>query len=778
MSVYLKFGTVMGAALLIMASPARSDTPQLPEMRPIPEDYPAIPVAPDGAPNILLVLTDDVGFGAASAFGGPVATPNLERLAEHGLRYNRFHTTAMCSPTRASLLTGRNHHAVATGALTDFAVGAPGYTGIMPKSAATIAEVLRRGGYNTAWFGKHHNMPKGPFGSAGPQDWWPSGLGFEYFFGFIGADTDQWRPTLYRGTSRVVDTAQESILDERLGNEAIAWIHQQKAAAPDKPFFVYYAPGSAHTPHQAPPEWIARFRGKFSQGWEKVREETLARQKAMGLVPQDAVLPPWPEDVPHWDSLSAGDKALQERMMEAFAGELAFQDAQFGRIMDELARMGQRNNTLVVFIEGDNGADSAASPAGALAESGEIGNKRMSAEERSSLMDRIGGPYVHSNYGTGWAIAMDTPFPYYKQIASHLGGTRNGMIISWPGRIEQAGVRSQYAHVIDVYPTLLGAAGIAQPRTIDGVAQQKVDGIDLGYSFEHPGAPSRRHVQYYEMLGNRAIYKDGWLANTTPQREPWHMFSVGPRSSENLAPDYKWELYNLDEDFNQTHDLAQKEPARLAAMQQLFDEQVQIYNVDPVDDRLDAARAASASAHYVKVRGHYDFWGKGISLQSDVAPPITNRSFRVSADVTAGSGVLLALGSSLGGWSFAITGGQAVVHHALSPLPADQFELAAPLALTPGQSVQLEFEFDYDGQGLGKGGGMVIRSDGRQIAQGYIARTITVPEGYNENFDIGFDGGVPVIEALGQNNAFTGTIFKVRVDLGPVGQASKPPVSD
>ena len=733
----------------------------------IPHAFPAMPQASAHAPNILLIMTDDVGFGAASAFGGPVPTPNLERLAATGLRYNQFHTTAMCSPSRAALLTGRNSHAVGTGALTDLPMGAPGYTGMMPRSAATIAEVLRENGYSTAFFGKHHNVPKGLQGEAGPDWFMPNGMGFDYFFGFVGSDSDQWRPTLFRDGQRVIDDKPQPVLDQRLADDAIHWLHQQKGAAPDKPFLIYYAPGSAHTPHQAPVDWIARFRGKFAQGWEATREQTLARQKAMGLVPPNTRLPGWPADLPRWNSLAPQERAFQERAMEAFAGELAFQDAQFGRLLDELERMGLRDNTMIVFIEGDNGPDAAASPAGALAESGELANRRLSQSEHWALMDKIGGPQANSNYGSGWAQAMATPFPFYKQIASHLGGTRNGMVISWPARIPERGLRPQYGHVIDVFPTLLTAAGVAAPETVNGVAQQPVDGIDLTYSFSSPGAPSRRTVQYYEMLGNRAIYGNGWLAATTPQVRPWQMVERAP---VNRAPGYAWELYDLTHDFNQTRDLARRYPDKLAEMQRLFAQEATHYNVDPINDRTDPARSNSWMQAYGRPRTHYDYWGAGLTIPLDSAPPIEGRGFTVTADLSAGDGVIAATGSQLGGWSFAIEKGHPAIHHALTLMPSDQFTLLSPVALAAGQHARVTFDFDYDGGGFGKGGLLSIAIDGRRVAQGRLERSITLADPHTESFDIGFDTGVPVVEAPSGASGFKGTLEKVSIDLGPAGQ--------
>jgi arylsulfatase A-like enzyme len=766
------FTSVAAAALATGPVRAEQATPAaaLVQQDALPHDYPAIARAPQGAPNILLVMTDDTGFGASSTFGGPVPTPNLDRLAKSGLEYNRFHTTAMCSPTRAALLTGRNHHAVNMGSLTDFPMGTPGYTGMMPKSAATIAEILRENGYNTAFLGKHHNVPKGPFASAGPFDYMPNSMGFEYFFGFIGSDTDQWHPRLYRNGVQVVDETDQPLLDQRLGDEAIGWIHQQKAAAPDKPFFMYLAPGSAHTPHQAPPEWIARFKGKFAQGWNKVREETLARQKALGVVPRNVKLPTWPDDLPFWDSLPPQEKAFQERMMEVFAAQIAFQDAQLGRILDELDRMGQRDNTLIIFIEGDNGPDAAATGAGTLAEGGEISNKRLTPEEHWQMIDKLGGPEVASNYGNSWAQVMATPFPFYKQIASHLGGTRNGMVISWPEKIKERGLRSQYGHVIDIFPTLLTAAGVKEPEEVDGVKQQPIDGTDLTYSFASAKEPSRHNVQYYEMLGNRAIYADGWLASTVPYKRPWKMGFGGPGAAINNAPNYAWELYNLDKDFNQTINLAARNPAKLDEMKRLFDEQAKKFNVNPVNDRTDAERILGEARAYIKPSNQYVYWGKGIKLDVDVAPSLVARSFTITADVTGGDGVLAAVGSSQGGWSFAVEDGHPVIHHALSVMPADQFHLVSSEAIKPGQPAKIVFNFDYDGGGIAKGGLLSITIDGHKVAEKRIERTIVNPSPHAENFDIGLDTGVPVIWTNKGSNTYTGDLNKIVFDLGPQGR--------
>jgi len=738
------------------------------------KDFPRLPTAPAGAPNILLLLIDDLGFGASSTFGGPVPTPNLDRLAAAGLRYNQFHTTAMCSPTRAALLTGRNPHNVGTGALTDFADGYPGYSSFMPKSAATVAQVLRGNGYSTAWFGKNHNIPTGQLSAAGPFDQWPTALGFDYFFGFIGADTDQWHPQLFRGVSRAPDGDGNEVLDKRLADDAIDWIHNQKAAAPDKPFFIYYAPGTAHTPHQAPADWIAPFKGKFDLGWDAVRQATLARQKALGIVPRGAELAPRPSFVPAWNTLSADEKRVQARYMEVFAGMLAYQDAQIGRVLDELQRMGQLNNTLVIFVDGDNGADAAGGPAGALTEVGEMANKRSTLAQKLAHIDEFGGPNVQQNYSAGWAVAMNTPFPYYKQIASHLGGTRNGLVISWPSKITHPGLRSQYHHVIDIMPTILEAAQISAPDAVDGVKQKQIDGVSMKYSFEDPTSASHRQVQYYEMLGNRAIYDHGWLASTTPIRQPWRL-SSDPTANQNLSETYKWELYDLTKDFSQTQDLAAREPKRLEEMKALFASEAKRNNVYPLDDRTGFDRSGAMRRVYASHRDHYAYWGKNISLTGDVAPPLANRAFAIEARIHASSaqstGVLAAVGSRFGGWSFYLKDGHPAVVENLVGMPEDEFRLVAPEPAPGDRPTTIRFAFSYDGGGVGKGGAVSIAIDGREVANARLPQSIVVAGGLTETFDIGLDRGVTVTDDYAGNGAFAGSIEKLTVDLGPVGRA-------
>lgn len=733
--------------------------------------FPARAHAPKGAPNVFLIMTDDVAFGAASTFGGPIPTPNLDKLAARGLIYNRFHTTAMCSPTRAALLTGRNHHAVANGIVANLSTGFPGYTNVMPKSAATLAEVLRQNGYNTAMIGKHHNAPEDQVSPAGPFDLWPTGLGFEHFYGFMGAETNQFTPALYRGTSPI-PTLTDGVLDTALADEAINWIHSQKAAAPDKPFFVYYATGSAHAPLQAPADWIEKFRGQFDQGWDAVRAQTFIRQSRAGLVPPKTVNTPRPAGIKAWAYLTPDERRINARIMEVFAAMLAYQDDQIGRVLTELDRMGESGNTLVLFIEGDNGASAEAGPNGSTNPMARFANgMRETDATLMAELGRIGGADATPNIGFGWAWATNAPFQFFKQYASHLGGTRNGLVVSWPDKITARGVRSQFTHVNDIMPTVLEVAGIAQPTMVNGVAQQPVDGISFAYSFAAPKAPERHETQYFEMLGNRAIYHKGWLASTTPVNLPWNR-----GASDILPTDYKWELYDLRSDFSQSRDLAAREPARLAEMQKLFRDEAARNHVLPLDDRLNLARFAAAAQGQAATRDLYTYWGAGISIPAPVAAPLLSRAFRITANIDApadATGALVALGSHFGGWSFYLDKGRPVALMAGSQLPGDQSKVAAATPLAPGAKL-LQFDFRYDG-GVNGGGEMVISADGKEIARGRIARTISKLPELTDTLDIGFDADTPVTADYPLGGKFPGTISKVDIAVGKPGKAGNAP---
>ncbi|HQY70622.1 MAG TPA: arylsulfatase [Pseudomonadales bacterium] len=765
-------GALLALALALAAAPALAQTvlprPAEPFTGKIGTTYadstPAFPApvtAPAGAPNVVLVLTDDVGFGAASTFGGAIPTPHLDRLAEEGLRFNRFHTTAMCSPTRAALLTGRNHHAVGNGIVANLTTGFPGYNNLMPKSAATIAEVLRQHGYNTAMFGKHHNAPEAHVSAAGPFDMWPTGLGFEYFFGFMAAETNQFTPALYRGITPV-PTLEEGVLDKALADDAIHWLHQQQAAAPGKPFFMYYATGTAHAPLQAPADWIARFEGKFAGGYDRMREEVVERQKRMGLVPADTVNTPRPEEIAAWDALTPEQKKINERFMEVYAAMLAYQDEQVGRLFAEIGRMGLRDNTLVIFIEGDNGAAAEGGMHGSMNPMSNFANGTQESEATLlANLERIGGPEAVAQYGYGWTWATNAPFRLAKQYASHLGGTRNGMVVSWPQRIKSSGIRPQFSHVTDIAPTIYEAAGVTAPDTVNGVEQQPIDGSSLLYAFDNAAAAERHDTQYFEMMGNQAIYHQGWLASSTPAIAPW----ARDRRNDTLPSEYPWELYDLRADFSQAHDLASAHPEKLAQMKALFLEEARRNQVLPLDNRLSMERFLAASSQQRKANT-YTYWGAGVSVPAVSAAPLLNRSFTISAEIDApapAQGVVLALGSRFGGWSFFVQDGTPVALMAASQLEGDQSRVVASGRLPAGKSV-LSYQFVSDG-GVNAGGEMRISVDGREIGRGRIARTISKLPEMTDTLDIGFDADTPVTAEYRDGGRFNGMLSRVDVSI-------------
>lgn len=734
--------------------------------------YPTPVSAPDGAPNILLVLTDDVGFGAVSTFGGSIPTPNLDALAENGLRYNQFHTTGICSPTRAALQTGRNHHAVGLGSLSDLPSPYPGYTTRIAPTAATIARILRDNGYNTAMFGKDHNIPNVERSPHGPFDQWPTGRGFEYFYGFIHGDADQWNPPLIEGVSPVDgrNRPADYLLDKDLADQTIRWIHNQKASAPDKPFFVYFATGSGHAPHHAPADWIAKFSGQFDDGWDRQRERILERQKALGVVPPETQLTPRPEMIPAWDSLSADEKKVYARFMEVYAASLAFQDAQIGRILDELKRMGIADNTLVMFVEGDNGGSGEAGVKGTLNEMADLSSGHKTHIDVAWLaqnLDLLGGPQTYQGYPLGWTYATNTPFPWFKQLSSHLGGVRNGLVVSWPERIKQRNqVRTQYHHVIDIVPTLLEATGIPAPRRVDGVEQQPMDGTSMVYSFDRADTPSTRRTQYYEVHGNRGIYHDGWLANTSPRNMPWDIATMRPNSD---ITTYEWELYDLRTDFSQSHNVADQHPQKLAELQALFDEEARKNNLYPIQDSGGQARAMRMiQAPGSKFRTEYVYWGKGIQVQMMTAPPIYRMPFSLEAEIDVpeggGEGVIVAAGSHFSGWSFYLDGGKPVAYAAVSPLPLPgmQSRVAATEPLTPGTH-KVRYDFDMDS---GKSSGtLTISVNGKAVAKGSIAQYPQILAGNGETFDTGIDTNVPVSPDYENGGKFNGEIRRIEVKI-------------
>ena len=734
-------------------------------------DFPKSIEAPAGAPNVLLIMTDDVGFGASSTFGGPIQTPNFQRIADSGLRYNMFHTTALCSPTRAALITGRNHHTNASGVITEFATGYPGYNSLVPKSSGSVGEVLKENGFNTSWFGKMHNVPDWMSSQAGPFDLWPSGLGFEYFYGFLGGDSDQWHPALYENT-RPIELYLGNplyILDRDLADKAISWLRMQHALAPNKPWLLYYATGTAHAPHHAPKEWIAKYRGQFDQGWDKVREETLARQIKLGVVPANTQLTKRPDGIPAWDSLSADQKRLYARMMEVYAGALSHADYQIGRLLDAVQESGQLENTLVIFLMGDNGASAEGTLQGTTNEVATAANSvTESLPYLLSMIDELGGPLTYNHYPVGWAHAMDAPMQWTKQVASHFGGSRNGMVISWPARIKDRGsLRSQFCHVIDIVPTIYEAAGITPPTVMDGVQQKPLEGVSLVYTFDNANAPTRHSTQYFELVGNRAIYKDGWMASTTPLRLPWVTIGFEPNPD-----DFKWELYNINEDFSQANNLAEKNPNKLKELQDAFDVEAKKYNVYPLDSSFASRADPAIRPSLTRGRTEFAYYQGMVRIPEGSAPNFKNKSWAIAAEVTVpdnlANGVLATIGGRFGGWALLMEGGKPEFVYALSNQPEHKFWIASNQPIPAGNHV-VRFEFKYDGGGIGKGATGTLFVDGTAVAEGRIAQTVGVRFSLDETFDVGSDMGTPVVEDYLDKMpfAFTGTLKKFVVVLEP-----------
>jgi len=708
------------------------------------KDFPKAVEAPKGAPNVLVILTDDVGFGASSTFGGPIPTETMDRLAKNGLRYNQFHTTALCSPTRAALLSGRNHHSASTGVIMEAGTGFPGYNTLMSKSCGTFAEVLKQNGYNTSWYGKNHNVPDWQSSAAGPFDLWPTGLGFEYFYGFIGGDTSQWNPAITEGTKPIEPPhdAKDYFFDKDMADKTIHWIRMQHATAPSKPFLAYYAPGTAHAPHHAPKEWIAKFKGKFDQGWDKVREETFARQKAAGLIPANAKLTERSAGIPAWDSLNADQKKVFAHMMEVYCAALAHCDHQMGRVLDAIEAQGELDNTLVIYIQGDNGASGEGGMSGLLNEMTFFNAIPEDFKEVLSRMDELGGPTTFNHYPVGWAHAMDTPFQWAKQVASHFGGTRNGLVVSWPARIkDKGGIRSQFHHVIDIMPTILEAAGVPVPKSINGVSQKPVEGVSMVYSFDDAKAPSKRQTQYFEMLGNRAIYHDGWVAATTPPTPPWSS------SGGNVAVlDYQWELYHVTEDFTQANNVAAKEPAKLAELQELFWVEAEKYNVLPIDnskvERLDVTNRPSLTAG----RDTFTYFPGLVRIPEGAAPDTKNKSWRIEAEVVipegGAEGIILTHGGRFAGYGFYLLEGKPVFCYNLAGVA--HYYVKGEEKLSPGKHT-LVYNYKHDG-GLGKGGTGTIEVDGKSVGSSRIERTLPFRLSLDETLDCGEDTGTPVSE--------------------------------
>jgi len=725
---------------------------------------------PKDAPNVLIILIDDAGFGAASAFGGPCKTPNAERLASEGLKYTRFHTTALCSPTRQALLTGRNHHTVGMGGITEIATGSPGYSSVLPKSCSPIARTLKLNGYATAQFGKCHEVPVWETSSAGPFDSWPTGGGgFEYFYGFIGGEAHQWYPSLYEGTRpvEVKKTPEEGYhLMPDMTEKAIDWIGQQKVLMPDKPFFVYFAPGATHAPHHVPKEWADKYKGKFDQGWDKLREETFAQQKKLGVIPADCELTKRHPEIPAWDEMPAQMKPVLIRQMEIYAGFMEYTDHYVGLLLDSLRTTGLLDDTLVFLIIGDNGASAEGTLNGTYNEMINF-NGAAALETPEFLMerlDKLGGPESYNHYAVGWAHAMDTPYQWTKQVASHWGGTRNGTIVHWPKRIKAKGeLRWQFHHVIDVAPTILEAAGLPEPLSVNGIQQKPIEGVSMMYTFNDPKAPDRHETQYFEMFGNRGIYHKGWTA-VTKHKTPWILIG------EKTVPfdDDNWELYDTTKDWSQANDLAKQMPEKLHELQRMWLIEATRYNVLPLDDRTAERMDPDTAGRPVLIKGNTQLlFGSMGRLSENSIINIKNKSHSVTALIevpqTGAEGVIIAQGGNIGGWSLYVKDGK--LKYCYNLLGIQYYYVEGQAAIPPGKH-EVRMDFKYAGGGLGKGGKVSLFINGKKDGDGTVAATAPMVFSADDGCDVGEDTGAPVSQDYGpRGNAFTGRVKGVQIAI-------------
>jgi arylsulfatase A-like enzyme len=768
------------------AAPARVVVPTDRTVLPVPEpQYPHSTVfnarnatppprfevkAPPNAPNVLIILLDDMGFGQSSAFGGPIHMPTVENLANSGLRYNEFHTTALCSPTRSALLSGRNHHMNNFGSIAETATSFPGQTGQRPNSVAPLAEMLRLNGYSTAAFGKSHETAAWEVSPSGPTDRWPTRSGFDKFYGFIGGETNQWAPLIYDGMIQVEpshDPNYNFMTD--MTDQAITWMGYQKSLTPDKPFFIYFAPGAVHAPHHVSKEWIAKYKGKFDQGWDKVREETLARQIKLGVVPAGTKLAPKPEAIKDWDKLSVDEQKLFARQMEVFAAFGEYADTEIGRLIKAINETGQLDNTLVFYIVGDNGASAEGGMNGLFNEMTYFNGQRETVQDILKHYDELGGPTTYPHYAAGWAVAGDSPFEWTKQVASSYGGTRNGMVIHWPkGIIAKGEVRSQWHHVIDIAPTILEAAGLPEPKSVNGTPQTPIEGVSMVYTFADAKAPSRHTIQYFEIFGNRAIYQDGWLAGTV-HRAAWEF---KPRRA---LEDDVWELYDARTDFSLANDLAGKNLQKLKEMQDLFMTEAVKYSVLPLDDRtLERLNPALVGRPDLMAgRTSLTVYEGMTGMSENVFINTKNRSHTITAEVevprAGANGVILAQAGRFGGWSLYLKDGKPT--YTYNWLGLHRYTMTANQSLPAGKAT-IRYEFVYDGGGVGKGGTGTLFVNGKKVATGRIEQTQCCAFSADEGADVGADEGTPVTEAYQVPFKFTGKIDKVTIELKEIAQSA------
>ncbi len=722
--------------------------------------------APKDAPNVVIVLIDDIGFGGPSTFGGPLQTPTLDRLAQGGLRYNNFHTTALCSPTRMALKTGRNHHQANTGSIMETATAFPGNTGAVPNSVAPLAEMLRLNGYSTSAFGKWHETAAWETSVSGPFDRWPTHQGFDKFYGFIGGETDQWYPLIYDGVTRVTPPKMEEYhFTTDMTNQAIQWVQAQQSLTPDKPFFVYYATGAVHAPHHVPKKWADKYKGQFDEGWDKVREKSFDRQKSMGLIPANTKLPPKARDIKDWDTLTADEKKLFARQAEVFAGFLEHTDHEIGRLVTAIEDMGEMDNTLFIYIAGDNGTSGEGGTVGMFNEMTYFNAVVEKVEDLLPKLDEWGGPFTFPHMASGWAVAFDSPFSWMKQVASDFGGTRNGMVIHWPKGIkEKDGLRTQFGHVIDIAPTVLEAAMLPEPKSVNGTPQTPIAGTSLLYSFNDAKAKERHTTQYFEIFGNRAMYHEGWFARTI-HRAPWETSDLPPLEAD------KWELYNVHEDFSLTDDLADQNPEKLKELKALFDRDAERFNVYPIDDRVieRVNPAIAGRPDLMNGRTSLTLYDGMNGMLENTFINVKNKSKTITAEIeipkNGANGVILTQGGRFGGWSLYMKDGKPEYTYNFLGLSRDTVAATKPLAA--GKAIVV-LDFAYDGDGMGKGGTATINVNGEQVASGRIQKTQPLLFSADETADVGLDNQTPVAEGIGigrDETRFTGKIIKVTVDV-------------
>jgi arylsulfatase len=737
-------------------------------------------VPPKGAPNVLLIMTDDQGFGAPSTFGGVIPTPTMDRIARDGLRYTNFHSTSLCSPTRAAIITGRNHHSVGFGVVGEIATGYPGYDSIIPIEKGTIGTILKANGYATSWFGKDHNTPFYQSSQAGPFDQWPNGMGFDYFYGFVGGDASQWQPNLFRNTTAIYPFLNNPgwNLETAMADEAIQHIKQLKEIAPGKPWFVYYVPGATHAPHHPTPEWVKKVSDMhlFDEGWNKVREKIFANQKRLGIMPENAKLTPWPDGLPQWDSLSFEEKKLFIKQADVYGAYLAYADHEIGRVVQAVEDLGELDNTLIIYIGGDNGASAEGMVNGTPNEFTTFNGVPVPVKDQFLWYPFWGSERTFPHFAAGWAWAMDTPFKWVKQVPSHFGGTAQGVVMSWPGHInDKGGIRRQFSHVIDIVPTILEAVGIEQPDTINGIKQIPIEGVSMAYTWDktNANAKTRHTTQYFEMLGNRSIYHDGWVAATTPVTLPWELST---KTAPDVITGYNWELYNVEEDPTQFNDLASKMPDKLKQMQDLFYAEAKKYNVLPLDNTT-LARWNTPRPSLTAGRTVFEYSGELSGVPGAAAPNIKNKSYAITAEVEipdgGAEGMIVTQGGRFGGYGlflskgeFGVNRGRVVFLYNLLDLKRTMWEGSE---LGAGKHT-IVFDFKSEGPGLGKGGTGVLTVDGKEVAKNFMEHTtpITFPE--DETFDVGQDTrtGVALLEyRYDPPFKFTGKINKLRFKLEP-----------